>query len=97
MNSIRLNHKWNQFKRELKIYQCALADPRTPRIAKWLLSGAVAYALSPVDFIPDFIPVLGYLDDAVIIPLLVMIAVRCIPKAILEDCRQKANSSDLPK
>jgi uncharacterized membrane protein YkvA (DUF1232 family) len=62
-----------------------LKDPRTPGPVKFFLGLAVAYALSPIDFIPDFIPILGYLDDIVIIPLLVLLALRLTPKFMIDD------------
>ncbi|MBI4971698.1 MAG: DUF1232 domain-containing protein [Planctomycetes bacterium] len=86
----KLKSAWNHFKIELKTYQLVLEDKRTPRIAKFLLGLAIAYALSPIDLIPDFIPVIGHLDDVVIVPLLVVLALKLIPKNIIEDCRLKA-------
>src|SRR5437660_11975455 len=78
------------FRRELNVYRLILADPRTPKLAKWLLGLAIAYAVSPIDLIPDFIPVLGYLDDLLIVPALVILARKMIPSEIIMDCRRRA-------
>ncbi len=68
----------------------AYRDPRAPWYAKAVAFGLVAYALSPVDLIPDFVPVLGYLDDLVVIPLGVFLVRRLIPDDVLADCRARA-------
>ncbi len=67
-------------------------DPRTPWFAKFLAAAVVAYALSPVDLIPDFIPVLGYLDDLLLLPLGIWLAVRLVPEEVLDDARERAAS-----
>jgi uncharacterized membrane protein YkvA (DUF1232 family) len=67
----------------------AARDPRTPWHAKLLAGIVVAYALSPIDLIPDFIPVLGYLDDLLLVPLGLWLAVRLIPEDVMEDCRAR--------
>ena len=65
----------------------AARDPRTPWYAKLLVAGVVAYAFSPIDLIPDFIPILGYLDDLIFAPLGTALAIRLIPRPILAECR----------
>ena len=78
-----------QFKQEIRVYGLVLKHPRTPWAARVLLGAAVAYAVSPIDLIPDFIPVLGQLDDLVIVPALVMMALKLIPKDVVAECRAK--------
>ena len=70
----------------------ALRDARTPWWLKALAAVVVAYALSPIDLVPDFIPVLGYLDDLVLLPALIWLAVRLMPGALLADCRAQADT-----
>jgi uncharacterized membrane protein YkvA (DUF1232 family) len=64
----------------------------TPKTAKILAAVTVAYALSPIDFIPDFIPVLGYLDDLIILPLLIWICIKLIPKNIMTECIEESKN-----
>lgn len=80
---------FDRFKNELGFYQAVLKDPRTPGLTRFLLGAAIAYAVSPIDIIPDFIPLLGQLDDLIIVPLLVFLAVRSIPKELALDIREK--------
>lgn len=68
----------------------ALKEKETPVVAKIMAGITVAYALLPIDLIPDFIPILGYLDDFILLPLLIALTVKLIPKAILETSRLKA-------
>src|SRR6266480_4825929 len=75
------------FKRELTVYRRVLADPRTPINAKVFLGLAVGYLCMPFDLIPDFIPVLGHLDDVVIVPALVYAALRLIPQDLVAEHR----------
>jgi uncharacterized membrane protein YkvA (DUF1232 family) len=80
--------------RELKIELLALAlaarHPLTPWYARLLVAGCVAYALTPVDLIPDAIPVVGFIDDLIFIPLAIALAVRFIPAPVLADCRARS-------
>ena len=69
----------------------AARDPRTPWHAKLLVSVIVAYAMSPVDLIPDFVPVFGYLDDLILIPLGIALAIKLIPHPVLAECRARAS------
>lgn len=77
------------FRSEVAIYRSVMADPRCPRLSRWLLRLAVVYALSPVDLIPDFIPILGHLDDLLLVPLLVWLALRAIPKDLILEHRSR--------
>ena len=81
-----------KFKREIQVYRLALKDKRTPWIAKVFLSLAIGYLIMPFDLIPDFIPIIGQLDDLVIVPLLAFIALRFIPEEVIIDCRKKVGS-----
>jgi uncharacterized membrane protein YkvA (DUF1232 family) len=74
---------------EITLYRAVIADPRCPRAARWLLGAAVAYAVSPIDLIPDFIPVLGHLDDVLIVPLLVWLALRIVPADVVAEHRAR--------
>lgn len=76
-------------KREVVVYQRVLRDERTPVVAKLFLGLAIGYLLMPFDLIPDFIPVIGHLDDAVVIPALVFVALRFIPREIITEHREQ--------
>ena len=77
-------------KREVYALYLAYRDPRTPWYGKVCAALVVAYAFSPIDLIPDPIPVIGYLDDLILIPIGVMIALRMIPKAVMSEARTQA-------
>ncbi|MBC7986041.1 MAG: DUF1232 domain-containing protein [Sphingomonadaceae bacterium] len=78
-------------RRDVVALWIAARDPRVPWYAKALAGAVAAYALSPIDLIPDFIPVLGYLDDLVIVPVGLALAIRLIPGALMAEFRQTAN------
>ncbi|PAF33791.1 YkvA family protein [Paenibacillus sp. 7516] len=79
-----------EIKRNVFVLYLAYKDPRVSWYAKLFAVGVVAYAFSPIDLIPDFIPVLGYLDDLIIVPLGITIALKLIPQEVIRDCRDKA-------
>ena len=83
------------FKDEVKVYGLVAKHRRTPWTARVLLAAAAAYALSPIDLIPDFIPVVGYLDDILILPALVGLALWMVPKDVVAECRAKVASGRL--
>jgi uncharacterized membrane protein YkvA (DUF1232 family) len=78
-----------QLKREFQVYRLVLRHPDTPFVAKIFLGLAIGYVLMPFDLIPDFIPVIGQLDDLVIVPLLVYVALKMIPDALVHECREQ--------
>lgn len=77
-------------KAELHALWLASRDPQTPAAARWLIVCVVVYALSPIDLIPDFIPVIGYLDDLILLPLGIALALRMIPSEVVAQCRERA-------
>jgi uncharacterized membrane protein YkvA (DUF1232 family) len=88
-----LHQRARQLKAETWALYLAARDPRTPWYAKLLVAGIVAYACSPIDLIPDFVPVLGYLDDLVLLPLGIAWALQLIPPAVLVECRVRAQAT----
>jgi uncharacterized membrane protein YkvA (DUF1232 family) len=86
----RLKDWARTIKRDVLALWIAARDPRTPLLAKAVAAAVAAYALSPIDLIPDFIPVLGYLDDLLILPLGIALAVWLIPAPLLAEYREKA-------
>jgi len=86
----RLKRWTDVAKRDLYAVWLAAGDPRVPRAAKLLAIVTAAYALSPIDLIPDFIPVIGYLDDVVLVPLGILLVVRMIPADVMADLRAEA-------
>jgi uncharacterized membrane protein YkvA (DUF1232 family) len=94
---MRRGKRWRERARRLKGEVLALylacRDPRVPWYAKALAALVVAYALSPIDLIPDFVPVLGYLDDLILIPLGVLAVRAMIGNNVMEDCRRRAREA----
>jgi uncharacterized membrane protein YkvA (DUF1232 family) len=86
----RIIQKARALKNELSAISLAVNDKRTPFAAKIMIALTIGYALSPIDLIPDFIPVLGYLDDIIILPLMILIVLKLIPKEVMEECRLRA-------
>ena len=86
----RLRNWAHRMKRDVVALWLAARDPRTPILAKIAAGAVAAYALSPIDLIPDFVPVLGYLDDVIIVPLGILLAVRLTPAALLAEFRELA-------
>jgi uncharacterized membrane protein YkvA (DUF1232 family) len=81
-------------KRDVVALWIAARDPRTPLAAKLVAGAVAAYALSPVDLLPDFVPILGYLDDLLIVPLGILLAVKLIPVLLMAEYRQEAAVRD---
>lgn len=85
-----IKNKARLLKREAFVLYFAYKDQRVAWYAKLFAICVVAYAFSPIDFIPDFIPILGYLDDIILVPLGVWLALKLIPAEVVKDCRAKA-------
>ena len=89
---VNLKERARQLKRDIPALFMALQDKQTPPIAKIIAGVVVIYALSPVDLIPDFIPVIGYLDDLIILPALITLCVRLIPTDVMARCKEDAKT-----
>jgi len=98
MTLIARARSWaGQIKRDVVALWLAIRDPRVPWYAKTVAAVVAGYALSPIDLIPDFIPVLGYLDDLLIVPLGIMLAVKLVPAPVMADLRVRAMGRARPK
>ena len=82
-----------KLKSELQVLVIVYKDKRTPLFAKILIGITIGYLLSPIDLIPDFIPVLGLLDDLIIVPFLIRLSIKLIPQKILDEAREKLISN----
>ena len=83
----------HRFRRDSHAVYLASRDPRVPWYAKLLAIAVAGYALSPIDLIPDFIPVIGYLDDLIIVPLGIWLVVSLVPKEVMAECRARADEA----
>ena len=86
-----LKKKAKEIKKNIVVLYIAFKKKETPWYAKVMAGITIGYALSPIDLIPDFIPVLGYLDDIVILPLLIVLSIKLIPRSIIEEAKLKAD------
>jgi uncharacterized membrane protein YkvA (DUF1232 family) len=93
----RLKRWAKGLKRDVVALWLAARDPRTPIVAKLVAGLTAAYALSPIDLIPDFIPVLGYLDDLLIVPAGIWLALRLIPLELMAELRAAAETREKPR
>ncbi|MHB1419645.1 MAG: YkvA family protein [Bacillota bacterium] len=93
----RWKYRAKRLKTDLQTLYLASRDPRVPWPIKFFIIAVIGYAFSPIDLIPDFIPVLGYLDDLVLIPLGIALALKMIPAPILVECRERAAKFDQGK
>lgn len=89
----QLRRRARQLKAETYALYLAYKDPRVPWYARVFAACVVAYAFSPIDLIPDFVPILGYLDDLILIPLGIALALKMIPPAVMADCRESARAA----
>ncbi|MEG2699468.1 MAG: YkvA family protein [Ruthenibacterium sp.] len=87
---MNLQERAKKLKTDIPAVFLALKRKETPWPAKILAGVTICYALSPLDIIPDFVPVLGYLDDVILLPMLVALTVKLIPDTVLADCRRQA-------
>lgn len=91
MELLARGREWARaIKRDVVVLAIAARDPRTPWYAKAVAVAVATYALSPIDLIPDFVPILGYLDDVIILPLGIMLAVRLVPAELMAEFRSEA-------
>jgi len=88
----RIRQWARQLKNQILLLYYASRDERTPRLAKWLALAVVLYAISPIDLIPDFIPVLGYLDDVLLLPAGIWLVLRLLPDGVKADSLRRAEA-----
>jgi Uncharacterized conserved protein len=91
----RLKKRAYALKLEIVALYLALNDKRTPFLAKAIILITIGYAFSPIDLIPDFIPVIGYIDDLILLPLMIKFSIKLIPIEIMDECRERAKQEKL--
>ena len=87
-----LRKVWGVFgliRRELRLCRLLMKDPRTPKLSRFLLGAAMAYAVTPLDLLPNIIPIIGFVDDLIIVPALVVLAFRYMPKSLVTEGRTR--------
>ena len=89
----KLKKRAKQLKSETQVLILAYADKRTPLTAKILIAVTVGYLLSPIDLVPDFIPIIGLLDDLIVVPFLIALSIKLIPAPVLAKARQSVNNN----
>ena len=88
-----LKQRARRLKTEVYALYLAYKDPRVPWYARLFAAGVVAYAVSPIDLIPDFIPIIGYLDDLILVPIGIVLALKMIPSDVMTECRERARET----
>jgi uncharacterized membrane protein YkvA (DUF1232 family) len=97
-NGLKRLKEWAKgIKRDSYALYLACRHPETPWYAKLFAGLVVGYAFSPIDLIPDFVPVLGYLDDLIVVPLGIALAIKLIPEQVMLSCRERAEAEFLQK
>jgi len=91
----KIKRKARKIKKEITIIYYAYQHPKMTILPKIMIGFTLGYALSPIDLIPDFIPILGYMDDLIIIPALILLSIKLIPADILDESRKKANHKSI--
>lgn len=89
----KIKYRASQLKAESFALYLAARHPETPWYAKVLVTGIIAYAFSPLDLIPDFVPILGYLDDLILLPIFIALAIKVVPDSVLKECRERARET----
>ena len=91
-DNLNLKERARNLKKEIPAVYLAMKDKDTPLVAKMIAVVTVGYALSPIDLIPDFIPVLGYLDDIILLPALIAMTIKLMPTSVWEKCLKEAEN-----